>query len=103
MRTILRAIPEGQLFTWGLFDREPLAPWSLGHVRLRGDAAHPVLPFLGHGAVLAIEDAVVFAESRRAVRIFHATDPTNYADAVGNVSVDEGLGLFAYNPVQCPV
>ena len=132
VRTILRAIPEGQLFKWGLFDREPLTPWSLGRVTLLGDAAHPVLPFLGHGAVLAIEDAVVlarafaasdevpeafsryedarreraafvFAESRKAVRIFHATDPTNYADAVGNVSVDEGLGLFAYNPVQCPV
>ncbi len=129
---IMRAIPEGQLFRWGLFDREPLPVWHREHVALLGDAAHPVLPFLGHGAVLAIEDGVVlaramaaatsvpeaferyesarrerasfvFAESRKAVRIFHASDPANYSKAVGNVTVDEGLGLFAYNPALCAV
>jgi salicylate hydroxylase len=129
---IMQAIPEGQLFKWGLFDREPLAEWSRDHVTLLGDAAHPVLPFLGHGAVLAIEDGVVlaraftaaasvpealtryeaarrerasfvFAESRRAVRIFHASDPSSYSSAVRNAPVDEGLGLFSYNPAVCPV
>jgi salicylate hydroxylase len=59
----MEQVPPEQLFKWGLFDREPLSQWSKGRVTLLGDAAHPVLPFLGHGAVLAIEDAVVLARA----------------------------------------
>jgi salicylate hydroxylase len=132
IRAVLAEIPEGGLFKWGLFDREPIEQWSRGHVTLLGDAAHPVLPFLGHGAVLAIEDGVVlgrafaaaasvpeafaryeaarreraafvFRESRKAVRIFHASDPALYSQKLNNTSVDEGLGLFAYNPAICAV
>ncbi|MFO1426410.1 MAG: FAD-dependent monooxygenase [Steroidobacteraceae bacterium] len=132
VRAILAAIPEGSLFKWGLFDREPIEDWKRGHVVLLGDAAHPVLPFLGHGAVLAIEDGVVlgrafaaaasvpealqryerarreratfvFNESRNAVRVFHAAQPDEFSHRVGDVPVDEGLGLFAYDPVLCPV
>jgi salicylate hydroxylase len=33
-----------------------------GRVALLGDAAHPVLPFLAQGGVLALEDAVVLAD-----------------------------------------
>ena len=43
--------------TWPLFDRMPLERWSVGHVTLAGDAAHPMLPFLAQGAAQAIEDA----------------------------------------------
>jgi len=132
VRAFMAATPPQLLFKWGLFDREPLASWSVGHVGLLGDAAHPVLPFLGHGAVLAIEDGVVLArafaaassvpealrryeearreratfvlhESRKAVRLFHASDPENYARVRNNRSADEGLGLFDYNPVTAPV
>ena len=46
---------------WPLFDRAPLARWSLGRVALLGDAAHPMLPFLAQGAAQAIEDAAVLA------------------------------------------
>jgi salicylate hydroxylase len=48
-------------FKWGLFDRDPLATWSRQRVTLLGDAAHPMLPFLGQGAAMAIEDAYVLA------------------------------------------
>lgn len=44
---------------WALYDRDPLEEWVQGRVCLLGDAAHPMLPFLGLGAAMAIEDAVV--------------------------------------------
>ena len=58
---LVRHAPQGGLFTWALFDREPLSRWSSGPVVLAGDAAHPMLPFLGLGAALGLEDAVVLA------------------------------------------
>lgn len=47
---------------WGLF-RHPVAPiWHRGGCVLLGDAAHPTLPFMAQGAVMAMEDAWVLAE-----------------------------------------
>jgi salicylate hydroxylase len=46
---------------WPLWGLPPLAHWSKGAATLLGDAAHPILPFLASGAVLAIEDAEVLA------------------------------------------
>jgi salicylate hydroxylase len=48
-------------FKWGLFDRQPLPVWSSGRITLLGDAAHPMLPFLGQGAAMTIEDSYVLA------------------------------------------
>jgi salicylate hydroxylase len=50
-----------QLFKWALYDREPLDEWVRGRVVLLGDAAHPLLPYLGQGAAMAFEDAWVLA------------------------------------------
>jgi salicylate hydroxylase len=47
---------------WSLFDPQPLPRWSTSRTALLGDAAHPILPFLAQGAVMAIEDAVVLAD-----------------------------------------
>jgi salicylate hydroxylase len=46
---------------WALLIRQPLPRWSRGRVTLLGDAAHPMLPFLGQGAAQAFEDAAVLA------------------------------------------
>lgn len=46
---------------WSLYRMPPLERWSNGRATLLGDAAHPVLPFLAQGAVLALEDAVTLA------------------------------------------
>ncbi len=53
-----RALGAGHTWRrWALFETEPLAHWSKGNVTLLGDAAHPTLPFLAQGGVLALEDA----------------------------------------------
>lgn len=46
---------------WPLLQMEPLTSWSDGLVTLTGDAAHPIMPFLASGAVMAIEDAASLA------------------------------------------
>jgi 2-polyprenyl-6-methoxyphenol hydroxylase-like FAD-dependent oxidoreductase len=59
LRLLLERVP--QCFKWGLFDRDPLARWTEGRVTMLGDAAHPMLPFLGQGAAMGFEDAYVLA------------------------------------------
>jgi salicylate hydroxylase len=49
------------LHKWGLFVREPLKQWSEGRVTLLGDACHSMVPYLGQGVNMAIEDACVIA------------------------------------------
>lgn len=51
---------------WGIFDRTPMTQWAKGRVTLLGDAAHAMLPFLGMGAAMAIEDGMILA------RVFEA-------------------------------
>ena len=68
---LIRNIPPGALFKWGLRDREPLATWVLGRVAMLGDAAHPMTPFLGQGACIAIEDALVLGRAFEASATVH--------------------------------
>jgi salicylate hydroxylase len=132
VRRLMELVQPDLLFKWGLFDREPLDSWSKGRVTLLGDAAHPILPFLGHGAVLAIEDGVVLARafeasasvaevyqryerarmarasfvvlaSRTAGKMFHAPDTDSYHQRTQGKAADEGIGLFSYNPVTQPL
>jgi len=63
LQALLARIPEASLFKWPLFDRDPIERWTDGRITLLGDAAHPMLPFLGVGATMAIEDAVVLGRS----------------------------------------
>lgn len=52
-----------QPYKWALVSRAPLHTWSKGHATLLGDACHPTLPFLAHGAIMALEDAIVLARA----------------------------------------
>jgi len=47
--------------TWPLMTLDGLTDWTRGPVTLLGDAAHPLLPFLASGGVMAIEDAAILA------------------------------------------
>ncbi len=62
---LVRATPASRIIRTGLYDRDPESRWSTGLIALLGDAAHPMLPFLGQGACQAIEDAAVLADSLR--------------------------------------
>ena len=129
-RAVLMATPPDQCFKWGLFDRDPLPTWTTGRVTLLGDAAHPITPFLGQGAVMALEDALVFAravaaagsipealaryETARVARANHVllasrengvrlttTDPDRF-DAATHRN-EESLDLASYNAATTPV
>jgi salicylate hydroxylase len=130
VQTFIRATPPDLVFKWALFDREPLPTWSDGAVTLLGDAAHPMLPFLGQGAAMGIEDAMVLAraiaesqtlpaalaryedarrerttfvmeKSRETGRSYHRADIDRYRP--GQHVSAESLGLMAYNPAAVPI
>jgi salicylate hydroxylase len=60
LRALTQSVPAWR--AWSLHDLAPLPPFAKGRIALLGDAAHPVLPFLAQGAILALEDAVVLAD-----------------------------------------
>ncbi len=63
VRGVMALAGTGRLAKWALGVRPPLPTWHAGRVALLGDAAHPMLPFLGLGAAMAIEDAVVLGRA----------------------------------------
>jgi salicylate hydroxylase len=128
--TALRAIPDDQIYRWGLFLREPLKDWAKGRVALLGDAAHPMLPYMGQGASCSIEDAIVLARAfvaadtpEEALRIYSDTrierasllqsksnqggdrlmkiNPYALRDTPANI--EDSLGIFSYDPVTTPL
>jgi salicylate hydroxylase len=60
--SLLRIFAAGDVwYKWALYDRDPIPRWTRGRVSVLGDAAHPMLPYLGQGACQAIEDGCVLA------------------------------------------
>ncbi|MCB1624687.1 MAG: FAD-dependent monooxygenase [Pseudomonadales bacterium] len=128
--TIVRATPVGSLFKWAVCDRATLPAWTQGRVTLMGDAAHAMLPFLGSGAAIAIEDAVILArclecsesidaalqryflarhertawvaqKSREAARNYHSGRSEHYQRDKHITA--ESLGIWAYNPATVSI
>ena len=123
-RALISRPVHGSLFKWGLFGREPLPSWCLRRVALLGDAAHPMLPFVGQGGAMAIEDAMVLARTlsletdpeRALARYQDARRPrvlatTERAANQGRMwdgepnadNLDERTSAFSYDAVSGPV
>ena len=121
---LIRAVPDGELFKWGLYDRSPLERWTRGRVAMLGDAAHPMTPFLGQGAAMAVEDAVVLARALakadtvaeafaayEAARVERGNNVARWSLEEGRALQDPtipnkgaaGYGLLDYDPVAVPV
>lgn len=123
---LIEATPDEDCFRWGLFARPPLPVWTSGRVTLLGDAAHPMLPFMGQGAAMALEDALVLArclatfgpfealaryeaarraratfvqaESRAKGQRVEGADPSRYTP--NRHRNEESLGLFIYDAAK---
>ncbi len=61
VRTLIDHTLSGECYKWALLVRDPLQQWSTARTTLLGDAAHPMVPYLAQGAVMALEDAWVLA------------------------------------------
>jgi 6-hydroxynicotinate 3-monooxygenase len=59
IQRILQACPA--VTKWAQYDWEPLPLWSADRIVLLGDACHPMTPYMGQGAAMAIEDAAMIA------------------------------------------
>ena len=114
---------------WGLFARDPLPTIISGRVALLGDAAHPMLPFMGQGAAMAIEDGVILGRAFKggatlgeAFARYEAvrkprTDFIQHQSALGAdrlqfdvartglppAETEDSLGIFHYDPSTAPL
>ncbi|HPF47219.1 MAG: FAD-dependent monooxygenase [Alphaproteobacteria bacterium] len=83
IQTIIDNIDKDQCFLWALNNRKPVDNWRTDRAVIMGDAAHPTLPYMASGAVMAIEDGAVLMRSINA-----------------NNDVAEALDMFQRNRLE---
>src|SRR5215469_11483444 len=78
---IVAAIDPATIVVHGYYDKEPTQRVRAGRLWLIGDAAHPMCPFQGQGANLAMEDALELAQYFAALATAPAQGDTHVAAA----------------------
>lgn len=91
---LLDCTPEDQIEQRDLYDRAPETEWSRDNVCLLGDSAHPMMPNLGQGGGMAIEDALVLGQELRKLSLQYA----KYRDISAR---DIPKALTKYNDIRC--
>jgi salicylate hydroxylase len=123
---MIDAADKDSCFCWALNNRPRLNFWSTDRVTLLGDSAHPTLPYMAQGAVMAIEDAAVLMrvfdefddtatalkayeqaridrtarivnESSEHARLFHFQTHEEFREAFGRKDPSKDRGLWLYN------
>jgi salicylate hydroxylase len=126
---LIDATDPASCFKWALFDRPSRREWARGRVALLGDAAHPMLPYMGQGAAMGFEDAVVLARALEAFEdVEHALEVYQWtrapranlvhecsaakaevweakgvAQGLGREPIDEERELFPYDAATTPL
>jgi 2-polyprenyl-6-methoxyphenol hydroxylase-like FAD-dependent oxidoreductase len=104
---MVAATPLEDLVVTDIHDRPPLSSWSKGRVTLLGDAAHPMSPFMGQGANMAIEDALCLArsisESAEAGAAFRAYEAERLERTTRMAKQSRQVGMMGQweNPLAC--
>lgn len=83
IQTVIDNVDKDQCYRWALNNRKPIFNWRTDRVVFMGDAAHPTLPYMASGAVMAIEDAAILTRSLNA-----------------NNEIAEALDMFQRNRVD---
>ena len=63
IQAIIDQVDRDQCYRWAMNNRPPVDRWSTRRATLLGDAAHPTLPYMAQGGVMAIEDGAVLARA----------------------------------------
>ncbi len=63
IQTVIDRCDHNACYRWSLHGRPHVETWSTQRATILGDAAHPTLPYLAQGAVMAIEDGMVLTRA----------------------------------------
>ena len=131
VQSLIGAIQTDTIFKWAINAHQPLKTWCIeDKVTLIGDSAHAMTPFLGQGAAMSIEDAIVFVRALDSAKTVSEglqkyqnarLERTSYIQHESNLNADrlqgdeaelygvknlvneETLGLFAYDCSSVPL